>query len=203
MSDEIQQTRYDQLVRRVAGIIGPGSKVSQVITELFPMINVEDPPTELLLLGGTGICFGGGTGTAIVAQFMSTQLFNPADSNKLLTITKVFITSSLADMTVLWGVLPVQFPGGGPVSQTFSDTRRSAPNTPVGVVSQRSSVTQAIAIGQARTPLNVPFELSSENGVAVLAPGTGFEMGSTTAADTIFYSYYWRERTALPSELNL
>ncbi len=48
MGQELQQNRYDQLIRRVGGIIGPGSKVVEALGELFPVIDVENVPGELL-----------------------------------------------------------------------------------------------------------------------------------------------------------
>jgi len=55
---ELQQNRYDQLLRRVGDLKGPGSKVNDVLQELFPTIDVENVPGELLFLMGTHIGLG-------------------------------------------------------------------------------------------------------------------------------------------------
>lgn len=201
MTYEVQQTRWDRIIRRVSGSIGPGSRVSETISELFPMIDVERVPGELLILGGTAISHGGGFLTAAGAQFPTAQLFNPANSNHLITITGVYF-SVLITATILWGTSVTQ--RGTVIStQTFRDTRSLAPSLPVGQVSQDSSATQATATNQSRLLGNVVLKLEDPNGVAVLAPGTGFDIGSTIAANTMHYGFYWRERPAEQSELSL
>ena len=201
MSDEIQQNRYDQILRRVAGIIGPGSKVSQVITELFPMINVEDLPAELLLLGGTQICFGGGFIAADVAEGPTGQLFNPAGSNALITVTSVFLATNQTTI-IGWGVVPVER-GARISTETFRDTRNAVPNRPVGQIRQDSAVAFADGTNQIRQLTNDSFTLHDPNGICVLAPGTGFEIGARSVNTQFNFSIFWRERPALPSELNL
>ena len=37
---QLQQSRYDQLLRRVGDLKGPGSKVNDVLHELFPMFDL-------------------------------------------------------------------------------------------------------------------------------------------------------------------
>ena len=201
MAYEVQQTRWDRTIRRVSGSIGPGSRVSETISELFPMIDVERVPGELLVLGGTGICSGGGTLKAEVAEVVSAQLFNPAGSNSLVTITKVYV-AFLATANVRWGTTSV--PRGTVIStQRFRDTRRIPPALPVAQVSQDSDVALASGINQTRLIADTTLKLEDENGVAVLAPGSGFEIGANVSENTIFYSFYWRERPAEESELQL
>ena len=201
MSDEIQQNRYDQVLRRVAGIIGPGSKVSQVITELFPMINVEDLPAELLRLGGTRLCFGGGFIASVVGEAPTAQLFNPAGSNALVTITRVDLGTQ-GTSGIRWGVVPVE--RGSVIStQVFRDTRDVAPNRPIATVRQETAVALASGTMQSRFATNNNFTLLDQNDIAVLAPGTGFEIGLSQSDIGLAYGFFWRERPALESELNL
>ena len=192
------------MIRRVTGIIGPGSKVSQVITELFPMINVEAPPAELLFLGDIFTCFEGGRVAGVAGQFSQAQLFNPPDSNALMSITKIIMTTdtpSSSDWN--WGLLPVVF-AGAPVGQAnFTDARQRFPNQPIGQVRQRNQVAVGVRTGRARTKVDVPFELSNENGIAVLEPGTGFEIEAGLTDHALIYTFYWRERVAEASELNV
>lgn len=201
MSDEIQQNRYDQIIRRVAGIIGPGSKVSEVITELFPMIDVEDLPAELLRLGGTRLCFGGGVISPVVAQAATAQLFNPADSGALVTITRVDCTASITS-SIRWGVIIV-VRGAGIGTETFRDTRDPITSRPIAQVRQETAVALATGTNQATQPGNNVFTLLDPNAICVLAPGTGFEIGLTGLNINMLYSFVWRERPALGSELNV
>jgi len=201
MTYEVQQTRWDRIIRRVSGSIGPGSRVSETISELFPMIDVERVPGELLLLGGTAICHGGGLLNSAAAESPTAQLFNPADSKMLVTLTDVYV-AFITPSNIRWGTNVIQ--RGTVIStQQFRDTRRGAPSLPVAQVSQDSALAFATGTNQTRVGSNVTLHLNSRNTVAVLAPGTGFEIGSTGTQTSITYSFYWRERPAEESELNL
>lgn len=197
----INQNRYDQIIRRVMDLQGPGSKVNDVLTELFPMVDVENVPGELLLLGGTAISHGGGTIVSIVTNAPTAQLFNPADSAALVTLTGVRVAFT-ATSTVRWGT-STAVRGAAIATEVFRDTRRVPPSRPIADVRQEQVVALAAGTNQTRLLANTPLHLEDPNGVAVLAPGSGFEIGSGTGVNTIFYSFYWRERTAEQSELNL
>ena len=201
MTTDLQTDRYDKVIRRVGGIIGPGSKVAEVITELFPMINVEDLPAELQLLGGTKLAFGGGIITGAALQSPRAMLFNPVDSGHLVTLTSVIVSSSSDTDTYRWGIRTVQLSQLD--TQLLLDTRNLLPTQPVAEVEAISSVALANATGQTRVLINTPFTLQDPGGIAVLAPGTGWEIGMTTNVSTLLFTFYWRERPALESELNL
>jgi len=199
VTNEIQQTRYDRLLRRVAGIIGPGSKVSEVLTELFPTIDVENVPAELLLLMGTRTAFGGGTITASSGQSPKMGLFNPLGSNTIVTITKVFFASPVVQ-TVRWGINTNEL-SGLLSTQVFQDTRNPLVQLPVARVSSESAAALANATGQGRILGNVFFQLINSNDLVILRPGIGFEIGCVTNQAQIFVTFYWRERAMESSEL--
>lgn len=199
MPSELQQNRYDQLIRRVGGIVGPGSKVSEALTELFPVIDVERVPGELLLLGGTRLAFGGGTIVGAAGQRPKAQLFNPVGSGQLITVTSVIASTQVAD-TLRWGVQPIQL-STGIGTETFRDTRLGLAR-PTGAIFQESAVALASGTNQARLIVNDPIHLDDENAIAILAPGNGFEIGLSLVANSLFYTFSWRERTAERSELS-
>ncbi len=201
MGYEVQQTRWDRLVRRVSGSIGPGSRVSETLTELFPVLDVENVPGELLLLGGTAPCFGGGTISSAAGESPTAQLFNPADSGHLVTVTSVIFATN-NDATLRYGLGLIAL-GTAISTQLFRDTRRILPALPVAQVRQRSAVAQANATMQSRLLANAGIQIADENGVCFLAPGTGFEIGIPSLAATIFYGFNWRERPVEESELSL
>ena len=201
MTYEVQQTRWDRLIRRVSGSIGPGSRVSETISELFPMLDVERVPGELLRLGGTFIGFGGGSITAAAGQVPTAQLFNPAESGVLVTITSVHFSCGV-DTVVRWGISTAGI-GTEIATERFRDTRDLIPKSPVAQVRQRSAVAFANAISQSQVLAGVDFLLQGRNTVMVLAPGTGLEIGSNQLVSTIFYGFEWRERPAEQSELSL
>jgi len=201
VSDEIQQNRYDQLLRRVAGIIGPGSKVSQVITELFPMIDVENVPSELLLLAGTRICMGGGTTAGVVGQSGRAQLFNPLGSGALITLTDIFV-SGTSTTTVRWGRSNVSF-AARITTEVFTDFRNDVGSRPIGQIHQDTSVALATATNQTRILVNVNLHIQPKNDICVLSPGFGFEIGLATQNTAFLFGFNWRERAAQPSELEI
>jgi len=201
MTYEVQQTRWDRIIRRVSGSIGPGSRVSETISELFPMVDVERVPGELLLLGGTGIAHGGGTIAATAGQLPGGALFNPPGSGSLITITGVRVTFG-ADSVVRWGTVIVE--RGAVVStQLFRDMRRLPPNLPVGSIRQIDEVAAAPGTNQLDLKADTILHLEDPNGVAVLSPGSGFEIGNNVQTDRIRFSFLWRERPAEESELSL
>lgn len=203
MPSEIQQNRYDQLIRRVGGIVGPGSKVSEALTELFPVIDVERVPGELLVLGGTFLCFGGSLITSIAAQFPEFQLFNPAGSGKIVTLTTLEVSSS-ATTSVRVNVEPVAL-GGGIGTEKFRDTRLGT-GAPAGLPSAQvrtaSSAATTGSFGTLRMLADTQIAVTDPNGLFVLAPGTGVNFGGAVALSTLRFMLFWRERVAEQSELN-
>jgi len=198
---EIQQNRYDQLMRRVGGLIGPGAKVAEVLAELFPVIDVERVPGELLILSGTRICIGGGQFSSAVGQSPKVQLFNPVDSGNLITVTRLVVSVS-ADATIRFGPVIVALTTGIG-TETFRDMRLSLTQRPIGEIRQDTDVSLADGTGQVRVQASDPYTMQDENGIVVLPPGTGFEIGATTTNSTIAHAWNWRERVAEQSELNL
>ncbi len=201
MSDDLQQTRYDNLIRRVGGIIGPGSKVGAVIPELFPMIDVENVPPELQILSGTQLCMGGGLVAASAAQNGRAQLANPAGSGKLITLDQ-FTVSTLATTNIAWGRFDTLV-ANNIDTQVFYDTRNPLLHLPSGVIRTDTSAAGFMASGLVRILPHSPFTLEPRHGVMVLAPGTAFMVHSQLVNVEIRFAFYWRERTALTSELDL
>jgi len=203
VTSEIQQNRYDQLIRRVGGLIGPGSKVSEVISELFPVFDVENMPGELLRLAGTRLCIGGGFLAGVAAQASTAVLENPAGSGMLLTLERVDLASDSIS-TVRWGVQNgFRATAVAIGTEDFRDVREFAPDQPTANVRQISEVALANGTNQTRILASTAWILDPPNGVCVLPPGTSFEIGLGTNDVSIFYGFSWRERVAEQSELNL
>lgn len=201
MTNEIQHTRYDRMVRRVTGIIGPGSKVAEVITELFPMIDVEEPPAELYLLGGTVLGMGATDLTAAAAQFPKIQLFNPANSGQLVTVTDLFYTSLVtSNIRVSRDTVTL---ANGIGTQVARDTRQIITSFPTAQMFSESSVGFINANMVFRVLPNTQFHLQTDNEIMVLAPGTGISISNESAASRALVTFLWRERPAEPSELSL
>lgn len=201
MTTELQQNRYDQLMRRVGDLKGGGSKVSEVLTELFPVIDVERVPGELLILGGTDICAGQRTFTGAAGERANIQLFNPTDSSKILTVTSLLISTGTTDEMV-WGTQNIAI-GTAINSQLFRDTRRAFNTRPSGQIRELSVAAGPVVFANATLQADTAFRFVDENDVAVLSPGLGLTVAASLNATRITVTFYWRERVAEPSETNL
>jgi len=196
---ELQIGRYDRLLRRVGDLKGPGSKVNDVLEELFPVFDVENLPGELYRLAAINLCFGGAFLGAVVAQAGRFQLFNPVGSGKLVTITSARLSPNGVAI-VRWGISNSVF-GVDVQTQVFRDARDFAPDQPTAQVRTDTSVALATATQQSRVLNNTAVVIESPNGVAVLPPGRGFEIGSDLLNADVSCAFEWRERVAEPSEL--
>ena len=196
----IQQNRWDQLVRRVAGLIGPGSKVNNTIGDLFPMLDVENLPAELYLLSGTRISYGGVSITGAAGEFSRAQLFNPADSGVIATITSITLASAATQILRFSQV---------DVAETLNTLRQRSRDLRLTLATEPTcnirSASEAAVLGDVllfRLLANTPFTLTDPNGIVVLAPGLGLTVSAGTVATNITVNFFWRERAAEQSELN-
>ncbi len=197
---ELQQTRYDRLLRRVGGLIGPGSKVGEVLSDLFPTIDVEQVPGELLRLSETKILIGGTRFTAGAGDIPSVQVFNPADSGNLVVVSSCRIGGNIIGDFVC-GVSVAQF--ANLVQRMVSrDTRGTS--IIQGVAQIRTTDTVAFSSAGAyswRAAASLSTELIDANSIAVLFPGTGFFAQSNINASILSCGFLVRERPFLESEL--
>jgi len=196
---EIQQNRYDALVRRVCGIVGAGSMVNDSLTELFPVLDVENLPGELMFLAGMKLAHGGAGLAAGAGEFPQINLVNPADSGHIMTISSVVIEAdAVNNMSTALAAEVVNTDVG---SAAVRDTRSGIMAT-AGRVDTAVPLAAIASVNIFRISAASPLTLRDPNGVAVLSPGNMYQVGCLTSNQTIRVSYWWRERAAEPSELN-
>jgi len=194
---ELQQNRYDSLLRRVGDLKGPGSKVNDVLQELFPTIDVENVPGELLFLMGTKIGWAFAAKSPTAGKRSGIQLFNPTGSGQLVTISTVQISTG-STASISWGLVETALATNTGIPR-LRDARVGV--GPSGVSQLRTSP-DAIALISGGGVLNsiTPFVLNDGNSVCVLSPGSG--MSVIGAVDqNIQVAFNYRERVAEPSEL--
>jgi len=189
---ELQQNRYDKLLRRVGGLIGAKSMVSDALGELFPTIDVENVPGELLMLSGTRIAMATSQLGVLAANRNLHQLFNPADSQVLLVVTKLLLRSNVAELMRLAITNAALTTATG--NEVLRDTRLGVAALAVG---QNRTVQQAGGVAahmEFQVEANITLKLEDENSLFVLFPGTGVTLASTSLGVSTTAGWWWRER---------
>jgi len=187
-------------MRRIGGLLGPGSKVTESLSELFPVVETENLPAELLFLGGWVIGMNTAIQAATVGQTSRLQVFNPAGSGKIGVITDVYLSSSDG----VGQVIDFQV-NSTPFAAIFTGTSRDSHVTvpfgtalATGVLATGNTPSAGVLI----VPALTTFHHHSENGVCVLLPGSGIEYGTRADNQQFQGTFFWRERVVLPSETN-
>jgi len=195
---ELQQNRYDALLRRVGDLKGPGSKVNDVLQELFPTIDVENVPGELLFLMGTRIGWASTSVVPTAGKKSGIQLFNPGDSGQLITVSSMYISSG-GSAIVNYALVTVALANNTSIPR-HRDGRVGV--GPSGVSELRTSADATAGVGgQIRSVGQTTFHIKDDNAVCVLSPGTGLLcVGSTDLSLQV--TFFYRERIAEPSELS-
>ena len=197
---EIQQNRYDQLLRRVADLKGPGSKVNDALGELFPMIDVENVPAELLVLGGSRLAIGRVVLPANVGFFANAFLRNNTGSGVLGRVEQVAVWSSVAQNIVIG---PTQNSSVASGNRGFLDGRVFGEGT--ALVTQGNNNFGVIGSDFFRVAVdgvNTTF-WTPPSAAMVISEGTALSVSAGTNNTTIQVGFVWIERVAQPSELNL
>jgi len=174
--------------------------VNDALTELFPVIEVERVPAELLWLSGWHVGVGSAQLAAEVGSTSKIQLFNPDDSAHLIVLTRVDFSTSvgiIVEATTSLAALTTDVGGA-----QFRDTRTGISEGTVGQIRTQVDGVGLPGTWQFRTLANVTGTIKDENAVAVLAPGTGYTIAPAGTNQFIVASFFWRERLAEPSELN-
>ena len=198
MTNELQTARYDNLVRRLGGLLGPGSKVTETLSELFPVIETEKLPAELMFLGGWVLGMNTVLVAATVGETSRAQVFNPVGSGKIAVVTDAFLEGGGG--TCAWQVNETPFPvlATGITRDTHAgmDTGTACATGPLST----GNTPEAGRI--VLTPANNTIHFFMDQAIAVLAPGSGLEFGTLLDNEALRVTFIWRERIALPSELN-
>jgi len=174
--------------------------VNNALTELFPVIDVERVPAELLWLAGWHPSVGSINLAAEVASTSKGQLFNPVDSGHLIVVTRVYfsmLVTTTVEMAVSLAALTTNVGGA-----QFRDTRTGNAIASVGQMRSQVDAVGVPPTWQFRTLGAVHNTVSDDNGIAVLAPGTGLTIAPDSTNTAVIATFHWRERLAEPSELN-
>jgi len=197
---EIQQNRWDQLVRRAANIVGGGSQVNDTLNELFPVIDIERVPGELLFLSGTKMAVCGSQLNQSALNTNHHQLFNPAGSGIVATVSSIFLNSGTTQSIRAAFVTTAITTLVG--NELVRDTRLGVVNSPVLQNRTVQQVAGVALIYQWRVLADTTLKISDDNGVCVLFPGTGLTVATTIINTVSTVNFLWRERVFEPAEIN-
>jgi len=197
VSQDLQQARYDQLVRRVGALYGGGSKVTEVLAELFPVLELENTTPELIALSGWRTAWQSTSRLSGIGNDSTSQLFNPVGSGFLVAVTQLLIRCS-ADSAVDIEIQGVPITAGVP--GLYRDGRFGVPRNTVATAASLDGGTTGGGL-RIVTLAGITFPIRDDNGIVVLSPGTGLSIGTVTQNITLSVNYFWRERVAQESEL--
>jgi len=195
--NSLQTARYDNLLRRSGGLLGPGAKVTETLTELFPTFDTENLPAELMFLGGWILGMGTQFRAATVGQTSRVQVFNPLGSGKIAVLTDVFLQGTQDNIN--WEVNETAF--GTLVTGTTRDTHAGF-DVGTALATGNLATGNTPAAGRLFIETNLIFHFHMDRAIAVLRPGSGVEFGTVADNITLHATFMWRERIALDSELN-
>ena len=175
--------------------------VADALSELFPMLDVETNKAELQSLSGSRLCMGSTDQAAVAAVTSRSQLFNPVDSGMIAAVTSIYV--SFDTNVVPFNLTLITTVTGSPtLTDLFRDGRLGLTANPVIqtlVIADAVVTTPTLQFNPlARTLVH----LEDENGLFVLGPGSGIELGTQLVNRELTVSYLWRERVAEPSELS-
>lgn len=164
------------------------------------MIDVENTPMELMFLNRNVPVMAASLLAGVAAEIPKIQVFNPVDSGTLLTVTSVFIsveTASFVEMDLTNVAIAT------PVATKVRDTRAGHQTLALGELRVESSAGGIpTSWGQELEALK-PLSIEDQNGICVLAPGTGLTVDTAETNRALRVSFFWRERVAEPAELNV
>jgi len=200
-SQDLQQARYDQLIRRVGALYGGGSKVTEVLAELFPVIEVENTTPELLALSGWRLAWQQIQQNGVAAQVSALQLANPVGSNVVAAVTQIIFTQLTQPTDNIQMQLTNTLFTSAAIRGLFRDARFGGNRTTALELRSDANIPTGAGL---RIPvvLDVPVTIRDDNGLVVLTPGTAFQVGTTGNNVTFSVNFFWRERLAQESEIN-
>lgn len=198
-SQDLQTARYDQLLRRVGGLYGGGSKVTEVLPELFPVLEVENTTPENLLLTGWREAWQNIEEASPAAELAAVSLTNPVDSGIIVAVEELDLRVDTVDNIQM--LVTDTLDTSPAIRGLFRDGRLGGNRNTTCELRNFSNVATG-AGARLRLAANELVHLKPRNGICVLPPGTALQIGTTGTQLRIAVNYYWRERVALDSELN-
>jgi len=165
------------------------------------MLDVENLPAELLLLAGTRLCMGRTRTVAGGATFFGIHfLRNNAGTGVVATLLAIIVGFDVATRYNIGPSLNSGTPGG---SRAYTDGRVFGEGTALVTMQDNNSLVSGSTFATLRTTAEGHRFFEIPKAIAVITPGTSFSVSNGVADEGLEVSWFWQERQAQPSELNL
>jgi len=173
--------------------------VNDALTELFPMLDVENLNAELGLLSSWRLGFSSTSQLALAANLNHSQIFNPANSGVIVVLERVDLLSGITQeirYALATAGLTSTF-----ANRALRDTREGILTAPLAQIREVQQSGGIPLFGFTHVLSNNTFTLEEKKGLFILGPGTGLTFATTTVNTNFKVNYLWRERVAEASEL--
>jgi len=194
----IQTGRLENLIRRWASIKGPGSVLSETLGDVFPILDLENLPPELLLPAGISMVAGSVSATGDVGALAGVGIMNPANSGTILTVTKFHVKTAVVQ-AISCGLRV----GTTAVLNTRNLDSRAGQNFN-GAARFFAFVSTAGVLGNfiVDTQATIDREVTVPHGIVVLSPGNAFQLTASVTNTLLRATFFAYTRQAEPSELS-
>ena len=194
----LQTGRLENLIRRWGSIKGPGSILSETLGDVFPILDLENLPAELLLPAGISLIATSGSATGGVAQLGGVQIQVPAAAGMIFTLTKFHVKTALVQ-AVSCGL---RTPNAPAINSRNLDSRQvqnfNGGLRLLGLTNTAGETGNFIVDTQA----TIDREVTVPRGIAVLTPGGAFQVTASITNTLIRATFFGYLRLAEPSELS-
>lgn len=164
------------------------------------MIDVENVPAELLLLSGSRLCMGTVLQGAGGAGFFSTAILrNNANSGVIARLIEINVRIVVASVALG----PTVNTDSASGSRAFTDGRVFGEGTSLVTMGNNNLLAVGSTFWVAGVDAADNYVFRPPPAIAVISPGTGFQVGPVTDNLASRVNFLWIERVAEPSELNL
>lgn len=195
----LQTGRLENLIRRWGSIKGGGSVLSETLGDVFPILDLENLPPELLLTAGISMIAGTGTVTGGVGQLGAVQLVNPTGTNAILTLTKFHVKTAAVQGIACGLTTDLLSPL---INSRNMDSRSAVTFNAAARIAVSANAAGSLGDFVVDTEATIDREVTIPHGIAVITPGNAFRLTASATNTLLRVSFFGYVRQAEPSELS-
>jgi len=199
--NQIQGGRWDGFLRRIFPI--KERSIAPVLApELVGYVTVQEWEDDLFWARDERLAWADIRLAGVASQFAHAQLLNPAGSDALVILEKIFVDTSstgVVSIAALTGALP----SGVRAASSPRDQRFQAIPSIGATVAQPITVSNVALLGSASNAEVITGDLFTHEFKlgTILPPGESVVIRNTQVNKILGVTWFWRERTAEGTEL--